>query len=111
VGRGSLVRELANLRQPRVLDSLVVPVMRVVFRVTAVSRRLEVFALGMLSPLTVPVAAPVLLGIPPERGETLTPAQARERYGTATQRALWERLRSETGTNGDVPAEGDAIAV
>jgi hypothetical protein len=89
------MRDLANLHQPRILDPLMVPVMRGVFRVVAANKRLEVFALGMLSPKTRPVAAPVLHGIPPEREETLTPAQARERYRTATPRELYGRLRSD----------------
>ena len=37
--------------------------------------------LRLLSPATVPIVAPVFLGIPPQRPEVLTPAQARERYG------------------------------
>jgi uncharacterized protein (DUF2236 family) len=105
------MRELANLHQPKLVDALVTPLMRVVFRVGVASKRLELFALGMLSPLTRPVAAPVLLGIPPERPETLTPAQARERYDTATPRELWERLRNDTGANGDKPAARDVAAV
>ena len=37
--------------------------------------------LGLLSPSTVPIAAPILLGVPPVRSEILTPADARTRYG------------------------------
>ncbi|MGH3738715.1 MAG: oxygenase MpaB family protein [Micromonosporaceae bacterium] len=75
------MRELSGLRQPRVADALVVPLMRIGFALVHLSRRAELLFLGMASPGTVPVLAPVLLGVPPERPETLTPAQARERYG------------------------------
>jgi hypothetical protein len=51
--------------------------------------------LNLLSPGTVPVAAPVLLGIPPERFETLTPAQARERYGILPPTEEYARFRAQ----------------
>lgn len=113
------MRSLAGLRQPRIVDSLVVPVMRATFHLVAANKRLQVFALGMLSPLTPPIAAPALLGIRPEREETLTPVQARERYATATPRELYERLRDELETSsrdeietcdGEKPAVADVIA-
>ena len=60
---------------------MAVPVMRVGFAVTHLSKRLELLLLALLSPRTVAVVGPVLLRIPPKNPETLTPAQARERYG------------------------------
>ncbi|WP_424217178.1 oxygenase MpaB family protein (plasmid) [Streptomyces sp. BI20] len=75
------MREMAGIRQSRVLDALIVPVMRVSFAVTHLSPRLELLLLGLLSPSTVAVVAPVKLGVPARVPETLTPAQARERHG------------------------------
>ncbi|WP_203337931.1 oxygenase MpaB family protein [Nocardioides limicola] len=75
------MRELSGIRQPRVVDALVVPVLRVAFVVLHLSKRAELRVLGMISPGTVPVAAPVLLGIPPLTAEVITPAEARARYG------------------------------
>ena len=75
------MREMAGLEQSRVLDILVRPVMWIAFHLAAVSKRVQLALLSFLSPSTVPVVAPIFLGIPPERAEILTPTQARERYG------------------------------
>src|SRR5205807_1579426 len=88
-------RELANLRQPRVLDALIRPLMRINFTLAAASPRLQVFVLGLISPATVPVAAPALLGIRPLREETLTPAESFERHGVPTPNELFEQLKAD----------------
>jgi uncharacterized protein (DUF2236 family) len=75
------MREMSGLRQHRRVDALVTPVMRTAFWLAHRSRHLELRLLRLLSPATVPVVAPILLGVPPERPETLSPAQARARYG------------------------------
>ncbi|WP_409494289.1 oxygenase MpaB family protein [Amycolatopsis sp. cmx-11-12] len=75
------MRDLAGIRQSRLLDALVVPVMRLSFRFIRMSSWLQLAALRLLSPSTLPIVAPVLLGIAPATEETLTPAQARERFG------------------------------
>ncbi|WP_410598373.1 oxygenase MpaB family protein [Amycolatopsis sp. lyj-90] len=75
------MREMSGLRQGRLLDVLITPVMKIAFRLPQFNRRLKVALLKRLSPATVPVAAPVLLGIPPLNPVTLTPAEAREKYG------------------------------
>jgi len=75
------MRELGGLRQPRAVDLAVAPLMKIAFWLLQLNTRVELRVLGILSPTTVPVAAPVLLGIPPRNPEVLTPAQARERYG------------------------------
>ena len=77
------MREMAGLRQPAVIDAAVRPVLWLTFRLVRTSARLQLALLRYLSPATVPVVAPVLLKIAPDRAETLTPAQARERYGYA----------------------------
>jgi len=87
-------RDLANLHQPRIIDALIRPVMRVGFRVAAIPR-LEVFVLGLISPATVPIAAPALLSVKPLREETLAPAAAFKRYGVPTPRELYEQLKAD----------------
>lgn len=77
------MRELSGLRQPRLLDAAIVPVMRIAFWLGHLNSRLQLLILRRLSPATVPVVAPILLGVAPVRAETLTPEQARERYGYA----------------------------
>jgi hypothetical protein len=77
------MREMSGLRQSKRTDALVTPVMRVAFWLAQLSKRAELMFLRVLSPATVPVVAPILLGVPPQRAEVVTPAQARERYGYA----------------------------
>ncbi|MCX5402506.1 DUF2236 domain-containing protein [Streptomyces sp. NBC_00335] len=77
------MREMAQIRQSRLLDVLVVPVMRTSFALAHLNPRVELFLLGMLSPSTVKVVAPVKLGVPPRTKEVLTPEQARTRHGYA----------------------------
>lgn len=75
------MRELADLRQSRVIDVLVRPVLRAAMLAASASTSVKLMVLGLLSPSTVPTVAPVFFGIEPVNPETLTPAQARERYG------------------------------
>ncbi|MFI9834631.1 oxygenase MpaB family protein [Streptomyces sp. NPDC051913] len=75
------MRELAGIRQSRLLDTLIVPVMRTAFALAHLSPRLELLLIGRLSPSTVPVIAPMKLGVPPRTPEVLTPAEARARHG------------------------------
>lgn len=77
------MREMGDLRQPRAVDLAVRPVLRATFLALSLSKRLQLRVLALLSPSTVPVVAPVLLGVPPTSPEVITPAQARERYGFA----------------------------
>ena len=87
-------RELAHLYQPRIVDTIIRPLMRVGFRLST-HPRLNVFVLGLISPATVPIAAPALLGIKPLREETFTPAQAFERHGVPTPSELYEQLKAD----------------
>ncbi|SNX62261.1 uncharacterized protein SAMN06272735_4022 [Streptomyces sp. TLI_55] len=75
------MRELAGIRQSRLLDTLIVPVMKTAFALAHLSSRLELLLIGRLSPSTVPVIAPMKLGVPPRTQEVLTPAEARARHG------------------------------
>ncbi|MEU6143513.1 oxygenase MpaB family protein [Streptomyces sp. NPDC047081] len=75
------MRELAGIRQSRLLDALIVPVMKASFALAHLDPRVELRLLGLISPSTVPVVAPVKLGVPPRKEEVLTPAEARARHG------------------------------
>ena len=87
------MRRLAGLRQGRAADALITPVMRLSFRLISLSPRLQVVTLPLLSPSTVAVAGPVLLGMEPEQPETVTPAEARERHGVLPPAEAYARLR------------------
>jgi uncharacterized protein (DUF2236 family) len=88
-------RELGNVQQPAVLDTLIRPVMKLGFRAVATKPRLIVFLLGLISPATVPIAAPAYLGIKPLREETLTPAESFERHGVPAPAELYEQLKAD----------------
>lgn len=107
------MREMGDVRQPRVLDLLARPVLRATFLSLMVSKRLQLRLLGLLSPSTVPVAAPVLLGVPPVNDEVLTPAQARERYGydkPAEAHLAWRAKQHERVFGmGEAPSDAGLI--
>lgn len=88
------MRRMGGVRQPRVVDVLVRPVLRAAFWPASRSPRLQLLLLGQISPSTVPVAAPVLLGLPAELEETRTPAEARERAGLLPPAESYERFRA-----------------
>jgi uncharacterized protein (DUF2236 family) len=75
------MRRMAGLRQSRLTDAAVRPVMRIAFAVAAREPRLMLGFLRLISPSTVPVVGPVLYAVPPHSAATVTPAQARERHG------------------------------
>jgi hypothetical protein len=51
------------------------------YRVVHLNKHVELAILKLMSPATHKVMTPIFLGVPPEHPITLTPAQARERYG------------------------------
>lgn len=102
------MRKMGGLRQSRLIDAAIVPVMRLNFRVARLSARLQLAALALLSPSTVPVAAPVLLGVPPRTPETLTPAEARERYGVLPPTEEYARFREMIAAKMAVKTNGEA---
>lgn len=103
------MRRMGGLRQPRFVDALVTPLLKLSFRTAHLSSRLELLILKQLSPMTVPVAGPVLLGIPPRDPITLTPAQARERYGydrpADAHHALRARQATRVFNDGEQPSD------
>ncbi|MFK4105821.1 hypothetical protein ACI2L1_38330 [Streptomyces sp. NPDC019531] len=103
------MRETAGIRQSRLLDALIVPVMNAAFAPAHLDPRVELRLLERLSPSTVEVLAPVRLGIPPRSEEVLTPAQARARHGYAkpAEAHLGLRARQSARVFGDGAAPSD----
>lgn len=90
-------RNLANTHQGRITDMLIRPILRILFAVLA-RPKIAVFALELLSPTTAPIAAPALLGIPPLRDQTLTPAEAFKRHAIATPAQLYAQFKADQTT-------------
>ena len=103
------MRTMGGLRQPRLVDVLVRPVLRVSFWVVEQNTSLKLRVLRVLSPMTVPVVEPVLLGVTPTRPETLTPAEARARYGYDRPAEAHQELRARQAARvfGDGAAPSD----
>lgn len=76
------MREMGGLRQTRLTDLMVVPMLRIAFAAIGASPpAIQLQVLGLLSPATRPVVAPVLHGVAPINPIVLTPAKARALYG------------------------------
>jgi uncharacterized protein (DUF2236 family) len=108
-------RELGNLRQPRIVDALIGPVMRAHFKLLARSPRLQLRLLGVLSPSTVPIAGPALVGLPPRTDEVVTPEETFRRHEAPTPAELYAELRHDQDRivfrpSAPVPAEVAARA-
>ncbi|HWH10721.1 MAG TPA: oxygenase MpaB family protein [Solirubrobacteraceae bacterium] len=107
------MRQMAGIRQGRVLDLLVRPVMIVSYRVVHVSRRLELAILNLMSPSTHKVMVPIFWEVPPKRAETLTPGEARERYGydkPSEAHPDWrERQRNRVFVEGEAPSDAGLV--
>ncbi len=75
------MRELSGLRQSRLVDTAVVPVMKVAFRLANLNRRVKLELLTFLSPMTRSVVAPIIFEVPPTNPVVVTPEHARGVYG------------------------------
>ncbi|MBZ3907781.1 oxygenase MpaB family protein [Streptomyces brasiliscabiei] len=107
------MRETAGIRQSRLLDALIVPVMRTAFALAHLSPRAELRLIGRLSPSTVAVIAPMKLGVPPRNAEVLTPAEARARHGYARPAEAHPDFRARQAARvfgaGEAPSEQGLI--
>ncbi|MHA3023823.1 oxygenase MpaB family protein [Mycobacterium sp. BMJ-28] len=104
------MREMGELRQSRLTDILVRPILRLSFAALQVSPpAIRLRVIRIISPATVPVVAPVLRGVPPVHREVITPAQARERYGydkPAQAHLEWRaRQHQRVFTEGTAPSD------
>ena len=89
------MRRMGGTPQSRVTDALITPFMRLQYRLlNALPKRLLVSLVRVISPSTVPVVAPMLMNVAPKHAETLTPAQARERYGILKPTEEYARFRA-----------------
>jgi hypothetical protein len=80
------MRELGGFDQPAVLDRAVLPLARAAMR-AAQSPRVKLAVLARTLPETRRMLRNHVYGGAPENPETITPAQARTRYGRAVQSA------------------------
>ncbi|MDX6552854.1 MAG: hypothetical protein QOH74_1342 [Gaiellales bacterium] len=103
------MREMSGLRQWRTTDALVVPVMWTAMRAAKLSRFAQLQILRAIAPGVLPIAGPVLYGVPPLRPEVVGPAAAREIGGyTAPAQAhpQWRaRQRELVFGEGQVPSD------
>jgi uncharacterized protein (DUF2236 family) len=88
-------RRLAGVRQPRWVDALVIPVTRWLYKPMfwrAMRPLLPTF-IKWSAPSTVPVAAPMFLGLTPADPHTYTPVEARERLEILPPREEYIRFQ------------------
>jgi uncharacterized protein (DUF2236 family) len=88
------MRRMAGLRQGPIADALIVVPMRLLYRALAALRPALPTVLSGISPSTVPVVAPVFLGVPPRNRRVVSPAEARERLEILAPRLEYERFRA-----------------
>ena len=107
------MRRMGGLRQGRIIDLAATMVLKPVFWLVHRSSRVELLLLNVLSPMTVPVVAPVLRDIPPVNRETLTPAEARNRYGydkpSEAHKALRDKQAERVFGDGVAPSDEGII--
>ena len=106
------MRKLAGVRQSRVLDILIRPVMRISFALVHLNRKVELAVLEQMSPSTRPIVEPIFLGVPPLRPETLTPAEARARYGYAKPTDAhreWRERQQARSLAGEAPSDAGIV--
>lgn len=89
------MRKMAGLPTSRALDALVLPPLRAGFAVIAMSTRLQLMLLQLLSPNTVSIGARVLQCVPPANPLTTTPRAAQARYGYLNPAQAHHDLREE----------------
>jgi len=107
------MRAMAGIRQSRLVDLAVIPLMRIAFVLAHLNKRVELRMLAILSPSTVPVIAPIFLEIPPRRREVVSPSEARRRYGfekpADAHRAFREKQHARVFSEGLPPSDEGLI--
>ncbi|CAM3705674.1 oxygenase MpaB family protein [Smaragdicoccus niigatensis] len=88
------MRKMAGLRQGKLVDLAVTPVMKISMKVLS-HPRLSLLVLSVLSPGTEAVFAPVLRNVEPVDPVVITPAEARERYGYVKPSEAHHELRAK----------------
>ena len=107
------MRDLSGLQQSRVVDTAVVPVLKVAFLLANLNRRAKLGLLTFLSPMTRDVVAPIIFEVPPTHPEVVSPAAARELYGydrpADAHRDLRDRQAAKVFGEGAKPSEEGII--
>ncbi|AVL99303.1 DUF2236 domain-containing protein [Gordonia iterans] len=75
------MRQMGGIRQSRLTDAVVPAILRAGFRAFDRSTPVKRRVLAVVAPSTLPIIEPIWQGIPPVRPMTVTPADARQRYG------------------------------
>ena len=92
------MREMSGLPVNPVLDAAVVPGLRLAFKVTGMSTRLQLMLLRIVSPNTVAVAAPVLCAVPAKDPVTTTPRQVQAELGYDPPTLAHKQFRDQQKT-------------
>ena len=100
------MRELSGLSQSKATDVAVTAQIKTVVAAIARDERLQVAILAKFSPLTVPIAAPVLFDIPAESPRTWTPGEAYAHFGMQTPREQYAEILAKRSA-GDGPTPYD----
>ncbi|WP_225731705.1 MULTISPECIES: oxygenase MpaB family protein [unclassified Nocardia] len=77
-------RELAAQDQSRLVDALIRPIAKGVYRLLSLSDRVALALATWVAPSAGPILAPVLRHVPPQHAEVVTPAEAFARHGVPT---------------------------
>lgn len=103
------MRTLSGFTQPRLVDLMVRPVLKLGYGLVNRNPRLKLKVARVIAPSTVPVIAPYVLGVPPVSEEVLTPAEARRRYGydrpAHAHRDIRAKQRQRVFGDGQAPSE------
>jgi len=89
------MRKLAGTPQSRATDIAVTAQAKLAVRAVAADPRVQLALLRRLSPLTVPIVAPVLFGMPAENARTWTPQEAYAHFGRITPREQYAKLLAD----------------
>lgn len=87
------MRELAGIYQSPAVDMAIVAPMRVAMRILSMQEA-ALAVVDMITPSTRPIIEPKIRGIKPLNPITLTPSEARAKYGTATPSEIHQQLLS-----------------
>lgn len=88
------MRDMGGMPQSRATDLAAAALIRPVAVAVSLSPRLQLALLRVISPRTVPVVAPVLLGVPPTDPRVREPAEARAAYGHTSPREQYAELEA-----------------
>lgn len=88
------MRRLSGFDQPRAVDIVVRPFLKLGFGLVDRIPRLKLAVAQMISPSVVPIAGPYIMGVQPRSTEVLSPEEGRRRYGYAKPADAHRELRA-----------------